>query len=167
MVRANKMSSSIEANQLRILTSPPIQSVTFAPDSAPGGGNANQTVVFIALSYGFSLLIAAWVLYRISGGLFNPAVTLGMVITGTLPPMRGLVLFPAQILGAMSAAGVVSCIIPADIAIVQTTLAPNVNVAQGLFLEMVRPAIYSARELPSTFKKRPSNLTPLTFPTSS
>jgi hypothetical protein len=37
----------------------------------------------------------------------------------------------------MSAAGVVSCIIPADIAIVQTTLAPNVNVAQGLFLEMV------------------------------
>ncbi|KAM0706034.1 hypothetical protein Q7P35_007394 [Cladosporium inversicolor] len=111
-------------------------SVTFAPDSAPGGGNANQTVVFIALSYGFSLLIAAWVLYRISGGLFNPAVTLGMVITGTLPPMRGLVLFPAQILGAMSAAGVVSCIIPADIAIVQTTLAPNVNVAQGLFLEM-------------------------------
>jgi aquaporin related protein len=111
--------------------------VTFAPDSAPGGGNANQTVVFIALSYGFSLLIAAWVLYRISGGLFNPAVTLGMVITGTLPPLRGLVLFPAQILGAMSAAGVVSCIIPADIAIVQTTLAPNVNVAQGLFLEMV------------------------------
>jgi glycerol uptake facilitator-like aquaporin len=77
------------------------------------------------------------VLYRISGGLFNPAVTLGMVITGTLPPLRGLVLFPAQILGAMSAAGVVSCIIPADIAIVQTTLAPNVNVAQGLFLEMV------------------------------
>ena len=111
--------------------------MTFAPDSAPGGGNANQTVVFIALSYGFSLLIAAWVLYRISGGLFNPAVTLGMVITGTLPPMRGLVLFPAQILGAMSAAGVVSCIIPADIAIVQTTLAPNVNVARGLFLEMV------------------------------
>ena len=77
-------------------------------------------------------------LYRISGGLFNPAVTLGMVITGTLPPMRGLVLFPAQILGAMSAAGVVSGIIPADIAIVQTTLAPNVSIAQGLFLEMVR-----------------------------
>lgn len=77
-------------------------------------------------------------LYRISGGLFNPAVTLGMVITGTLPPMRGLVLFPAQILGAMCAAAVVSCIIPADIAVVQTTLAPNVNVAQGLFLEMVR-----------------------------
>ena len=76
-------------------------------------------------------------LYRVSGGLFNPAVTLGMVITGTLPPVRGLVLFPVQILGAMCAAAVVSCIIPSDIAITQTTLAPNMNVVQGLFLEMV------------------------------
>lgn len=135
--------------QSQLLKPPPSQSVTFAPDSAPGGGNANQTVVFIALSYGFSLLIAAWVLYRISGGLFNPAVTLGMVITGTLPPMRGLVLFPAQILGAMCAAAVVSCIIPADIAIVQTTLAPNVNVAQGLFLEMVSFADTESRQIPS------------------
>jgi aquaporin related protein len=112
-------------------------SVSFAPDLAPGGGNSNQTAVFIALSYGFSLLIAAWVLYRVSGGLFNPAVTLGMVITGTLPPIRGLVLFPVQILGAICAAAVVSCIIPSDIAIVQTTLAPDMSVARGLFLEMV------------------------------
>ena len=80
-------------------------------------------------------------LYRISGGLFNPAVTLGMVITGTLPPMRGLVLFPSQLLGAICAAAVVSCIIPADIAIVQTTIAPNVNVAQGLFIEMVSDVV--------------------------
>lgn len=85
-------------------------------------------------------------LYRISGGLFNPAVTLGMVITGTLPPMRGLVLFPAQILGAMCAAAVVSCIIPADIAIVQTTLAPDINIAQGLFLEMVSFANIESRQ---------------------
>jgi aquaporin related protein len=112
-------------------------SVNFASDFAPGGGNSNQTVVFIALSYGFSLLIAAWILYRVSGGLFNPAVTLGMVITGTLPTIRGLVLFPTQIIGGICAAAVVSCIIPVDIATVQTTLAPNMSVAQGLFLEMV------------------------------
>lgn len=113
-------------------------SVDFAYDSAPGGGNSSQTVVFIALSYGMGLLIAAWVLYRVSGGLFNPAVTLGMVITGTLPPVRGLVLLPAQVLGAICAAAVVSSIIPGDIAIVQTTLAPNMSIARGLFLEMVR-----------------------------
>jgi hypothetical protein len=47
------------------------------------------------------------------------------------------VLFPVQILGAICAAAVVSCIIPSDIAIVQTTLAPDMSVARGLFLEMV------------------------------
>jgi aquaporin related protein len=85
----------------------------------------------------FGLLVAAWILYRVSGGLFNPAVTLGMIITGTLPTIRGLVLFPTQIIGGICAAAVVSCIIPVDIATVQTTLAPNMSVAQGLFLEMV------------------------------
>ncbi|KAM0712123.1 hypothetical protein Q7P37_011217 [Cladosporium fusiforme] len=111
-------------------------SVQTAPDASPSGGLSNQTIMFISLSYGFSLLIAAWVLYRVSGGLFNPAVTLGMVITGTLPPWRGLVLFPVQILGGIVAAAVASAIIPVDINITQTRLAPDMNVAQGLFLEM-------------------------------
>lgn len=38
------------------------------------GSNSAQTVVFISLGYGFSLLVTAWGWYRISGGLFNPAV---------------------------------------------------------------------------------------------
>lgn len=133
-------------------------SVNAAPDTANGGANSNQTVVFIAISYGFSLLIAAWVLYRVSGGLFNPAVTLGMVITGTLPPWRGLVLFPVQIIAGMVAAAVVSVIIPVDIGVTQTRLAPGMNVAQGLFLEMVRieprsnfPQSHSSLTLPPQF----------------
>lgn len=113
-------------------------SVQSAVELAPDGQNSNVTIICIALSYGFSLLVAAWVLYRVSGGLFNPAITLGMVLTGTLPPMRGLVLFPAQLLGAICAAAVVSALTPVDIAVVQTTLAPDINIAQGLFLEMVR-----------------------------
>lgn len=31
--------------------------------------------VYISLGYGFSLLVTAWAFYRISGGLFNPAVS--------------------------------------------------------------------------------------------
>ena len=38
------------------------------------GTNNSETVVFISLAYGFSLLVNAWIFYRISGGLFNPAV---------------------------------------------------------------------------------------------
>jgi len=35
--------------------------------------NLNQ-LLFISLSFGFSLAVTAWAFYRISGGLFNPAV---------------------------------------------------------------------------------------------
>jgi len=38
-------------------------------------GLASQTIVFISLGYGFSLLVNAWIFYRVCGGLFNPAVS--------------------------------------------------------------------------------------------
>jgi Major intrinsic protein len=34
------------------------------------------TLFYISASFGFSLLVNAWVFFRISGGLFNPAVSL-------------------------------------------------------------------------------------------
>jgi aquaporin related protein len=34
-----------------------------------------QGLVYISLSFGMSLLVVAWAMYRISGGLFNPAVS--------------------------------------------------------------------------------------------
>jgi aquaporin rerated protein, other eukaryote len=37
-------------------------------------GASAETVVFISIVYSFSLLVNAWAFYRISGGLFNPAV---------------------------------------------------------------------------------------------
>ncbi|KAI4727915.1 aquaporin-like protein [Aureobasidium sp. EXF-10728] len=109
-----------------------------ASDKAPNGSNSASTVVHIALGYGMSLLVAVWILFRISGGLFNPAsrVTFGMVIAGQLPWVRGLVLFPAQILGGMVAAALVSCMIPGDIAATRTVLAPGMSEAQGVFFEM-------------------------------
>ena len=43
---------------------------TIQPSSGPDTGQ----LFYIALSFGFSLTVNAWVFYRISGGLFNPAV---------------------------------------------------------------------------------------------
>jgi Major intrinsic protein len=40
-----------------------------------------QSIVFIALSFGMSLLVVAWAFYRISGGLFNPAVRTANLFT--------------------------------------------------------------------------------------
>lgn len=42
-------------------------SVQNAPvgDASPSGSNSAQTIIFISLSYGFSLLVAAWVLCKV------------------------------------------------------------------------------------------------------
>ncbi|KAK5129573.1 hypothetical protein LTR08_003159 [Meristemomyces frigidus] len=119
-----------------------LMAVTQAGETGPDGTNSGSTVIYISLSYGFALLIAAWDMYRISGGLFNPAVTLGLVISGAVPPMRGLILFPVQIISGICAAALVSAIVPGDIKTVQTTLAPSVSVAQGVFLEMFLTAFF-------------------------
>ena len=46
--------------------------------------NSAQTVVYISLGYGFSLLVTVWAFYRISGGLFNPAVSVLLFISSLL-----------------------------------------------------------------------------------
>lgn len=41
----------------------------------PGEAGANPAqLLYIALSFGFSLAVNVWIFFRISGGLFNPAV---------------------------------------------------------------------------------------------
>lgn len=107
-----------------------------ASSTGPNGTNSSETVIFISLSYGMSLLVTAWTLYRISGGLFNPAVTLGMCAAGALPWFRGLILLPAQLLGGIVAAALIRCMLPGSIQVVETTLAPGMSIAQGVFFEM-------------------------------
>ena len=59
-----------------------------------------------------------------------------MCVSGAIPWIRGACLVPAQLLSSIVAAALVSCMIPGPIDLVQTTLAPGVSVAQGVFLEM-------------------------------
>ncbi|KAG9548199.1 aquaporin, partial [Aureobasidium melanogenum] len=98
-------------------------------------GSNPQQLQYIALSFGFSLAVNAWVFFRISGGLFNPAVTFGMCLIGALPWVRGALLFVTQILGGMTAAALVSCMFPGDLN-VRTTLGGGTTIVQGLFIEM-------------------------------
>ena len=41
--------------------------------SPPGSGGLAQ-LFYISTAFGFSLAVSAWSFYRVSGGLFNPAV---------------------------------------------------------------------------------------------
>lgn len=88
----------------------------------------------------------AWVFFRISGGLFNPAVSLGLAIVGAITPLRALILTVAQILGGITGSALILTILPGSLN-VRTTLAGGTSVAQGLFLEVssLSSAICSVR----------------------
>lgn len=107
--------------------------------TAPGASVADapntSNLLFVALAFGFSLAVNAWVFFRITGGLFNPAVTLGMCLIGALSWTRGLVIFLAQIVGGIAGAAVVSGLLPGEMS-VGTALGGGCSVVQGLFIEM-------------------------------
>ncbi|KAI4118744.1 MAG: hypothetical protein LQ345_001263 [Seirophora villosa] len=117
---------------------------TKVPDAAISSAPDPASLLYISLSFGFSLAVNAWVFFRISGGLFNPAannfgkksqVTLGMCLVGALPWIRGAFLTVSQILGAITSAAVVAVLFPGPLN-VRTSLLPGTSVAQGLFIEM-------------------------------
>ncbi|KAK3065441.1 hypothetical protein LTS18_009284 [Coniosporium uncinatum] len=110
-------------------------------DTTESGTTTNATtgfdpskLLYIALCFGFSLMVNVWIFFRISGGLFNPAVTLALLLTGAIGMLRSLCLFVAQIVGAIAASALVLGIFPAPLN-VQTTLSDNTSVVQGTFIE--------------------------------
>lgn len=68
-----------------------------------------SSLLYIALAFGFSLAVNAWIFFRISGGLFNPAVSLGMALVGALTPLRACLLTISQLLGGMTGKLAYSC----------------------------------------------------------
>jgi aquaporin related protein len=96
-------------------------------------------LVYIALSFGFSLMVNVWVFFRISGGLFNPAVTLAMMLVKAVSPARAAWLLVGQLGGAISASAIVQALFPAGFN-VRTTLSPGASIVQGIFIEALLTA---------------------------
>lgn len=128
------------------------QVVNANPSTASGSTlNADPAkLLYISLCFGMSLMVNAWVFFRISGGLFNPAVsscthtidfsdisqvTLGMCLVGAVPYIRGILIVISQILGGIAAAAMVDVLTPGPL-LVRTALAGGTSVVQGLFIEM-------------------------------
>jgi len=98
---------------------------------APGVSTSN--LMFIAVAFGLSLVINAWIFFRVSGAIFNPAVCLALALTGMLPPLRAVFLTLAQVLGGITAAGLIKVLAPGSLS-VATRLGPGVSVGQGTIL---------------------------------
>ena len=59
-----------------------------------------------ALAFGLTVLTGAYALGHVSGGHFNPAVTLGLVVGKRFPAKDALGYIVVQVVGAIIAAGV-------------------------------------------------------------
>lgn len=119
--------------------------------------------MYISVSFGFSLMVNVWVsspppfshallfqqcsqannnhqvFFRISGGLFNPAVTLAMLLIRAISIGRAVCLFISQMLGGMLASVLVRFIFPENFN-VRTTLGGGATIAQGIFIEAILTA---------------------------
>lgn len=89
--------------------------------------------MFISLSFGFSLIVNAWVFFRVSGALFNPAISLALAVAQVITPLRAILLFIAQLLGGITAAALIDGLMPGPIDFT-TTLSGGINTAQGTIL---------------------------------
>ncbi|KAK8016420.1 aquaporin-like protein [Apiospora rasikravindrae] len=122
-----------------MLTALGCTAVVNAPSSAEQNGEslaANPAKLqFIALAWGMSIAVNAWVFFRISGGLFNPAVTFAMLLIRATGPIRALLIVAGQMSGSIAASAVIRGLLPNGTA-AGTELAAGTSVTQGLFIEM-------------------------------
>ena len=77
------------------------------------------------------MMVNAWIFFRISSGLFNPAIVFGMVVEGSLGLKKGAWIAGAQFAGGMAAAGLVSGLFPGRLE-AETLLRGGTSVVRGL-----------------------------------
>ncbi len=76
-----------------------------------GGGGDGIGLHAIAMAFGLTVLTMAYTVGHISGGHFNPAVTLGLVAAGRHPAKDAAPYIVAQLAGAILAAGALAIIL--------------------------------------------------------
>jgi MIP family channel proteins len=97
-----------------------------APQFEPG-----SALVGIALAHGLVLAIMVSNLGHISGGHFNPAVTLSVWVAGKIETGRAAVYVLAQLVGAAAGAGLLRLILPSGLWRATSLGVPQVSHAAG------------------------------------
>jgi len=126
------------------------------------GGDAPLLVV-VPLAFGLGLLAAIFAFGHLSGGHFNPAVTVAMVIDGRTTPTDAVGYIVAQVVGAIAAAALV-LVLWSQEAVAGTITAPGSGFSdiQAVVLETVLTAIFLLVILSST--RHASSLAALAIP---
>jgi aquaporin Z len=123
---------------------------SFAILSSAGTGRLD--VVAIALGFGLALLVGLYAFGEVSGGHYNPAVSLGMFLDRRLAMNEMIAYWVAQVVGAI-AASLVVLIAFNDDAVAATTTHASDNWA-GIVVETMMSALFIAVILQSTKSER-------------
>jgi aquaporin Z len=128
----------------------------FTAAEAPG-------LLVVPFSFGLGLLAAIFAVGHVSGGHFNPAVTVGMILDKRISPVDAAGYIVAQVIGAIGAAAVV-LVVTSQSAVAAGVTKPGGGVTDigPLILEIVMTAAFLLVILSST--KRAPALAPLAIP---
>jgi MIP family channel proteins len=96
-------------------------------------------VVGIALANGVVIAVMVSAVGHISGGHFNPAITLGFLVTGRIAPLLAVVYWAVQFAGAVAAAAILRWVFPSDQegALGAPGLGPGIQPEAGLVIEAI------------------------------
>ncbi|WP_407924961.1 aquaporin Z [Croceibacterium salegens] len=126
----------------------------------------------VALAFGLTVLTMAYALGHVSGGHFNPAVTIGLSVGGRFPSKDIPGYVAAQVLGAIIAAGLLYLIASgqSEYSLATNGMAANgygsaspggYNLMSGLLIEVVLTAGFLLVILGATDARAPTGFGPL------
>jgi aquaporin Z len=131
--------------------------------AAFGPPNDVPSLLVVPFSFGFGLLAAIFAFGHVSGGHFNPAVTIAAVLDQRTTPIDAVGYIAAQVIGALAAALVVAVAV-SQAAVTAGVTAPGGDItdAGALLIEVVMTAGFIGVILAAT--KHAKALAPLGIP---
>lgn len=126
----------------------------------------------VALAFGLTVLMMAFAVGHISGGHFNPAVTIGLTVGGRFPAAQAVPYIIAQLVGAIAAAGVLYLIASgkAGFDAAASGFASNgygehspggFSLQAGMISELVLTAVFLIVIMGATDKRAPAGFAPI------
>ncbi len=152
-------------------------SAIFAANFGGDGNPLGIGFVGVALAFGLTVLTMAFAVGHISGGHFNPAVSVGLWAAGRFPVKDLIPYIAAQVVGAIAAAGVLYVIVSGQFGFDTASFAgvPNAFATNGfgdnspggysmmsaLIAEIVLTAFFLVIILGATSKRAPAGFAPI------
>jgi MIP family channel proteins len=126
----------VEQSVLRRSVAEYVGTFTLIFIGAGAGIISGQDIVAVGLANGLAIGIMVSNLGHISGGHFNPAITLGFVVTRRIAPVLAAAYWASQLLGAVSAAFILRYLFT-ERALTLTAPAPHIADGKAVLLEAI------------------------------